>query len=251
MPVREVDLSTDLLPRHREVFRLLGLLGRAIPADRWCLVGGLMVLVAGRLEGARDHRATQTKDGDILIDVVADPSALAAMVAECRTYGFDFPRHDWPDDEGFARCTLVAHSAQVDLLCPDDAAEHHLVAGGARSLAIPGGRRALEVAEPVTVLLGDDWAPVDVRVPTLYGALAVKAAAATDPHTRDQTRHLEDVAFLLSIVPDPRRLSEEVAESDLDLLRALAAELNDDSSPAWAHLDTTARLSVQAALGFL
>lgn len=47
--VREVDMSTDLLPRHREVFRLRGLLGRTVPADRWCLVGGLTVLVAGRL----------------------------------------------------------------------------------------------------------------------------------------------------------------------------------------------------------
>lgn len=144
------------------------------------------------------------------------------MVEECRTYGFDFPRDDWPDRDGFARCTMVAHSAQVDLLCPDDADERHLVAGGARSLAIPGGRPALEVAEPVTVLLGDDCAPVDVRVPTLYGALAVKAATATDPRTRDRTRHLEDVAFLLSIVPDPRRLRAELAGGDLALLRALA-----------------------------
>ena len=249
--MREVDLSDDLLPRHREVFRLLGLLGRTVRSDRWCLVGGLMVLVAGRLEGARDHRATRTKDGDILIDVVADPTALAAVVEECRSYGFDFPRHDWPDDEGFARCTLVAHSAQVDLLCPDDAAEHQLVAGGARSLAIPGGRRALEVAEPVTVLLGDDWAPVDVCVPTLYGALAVKAAAATDPRTRSQSRHLEDVAFLLSIVDDPRRLQRELTEGDLALLHLLVEDLNDDASVAWAHLDKAARLAAQAALTFL
>lgn len=42
-------MSTDLLPRYREVFRLRGLLGRTVPTDRWCLVGGLTVLVAGRL----------------------------------------------------------------------------------------------------------------------------------------------------------------------------------------------------------
>jgi hypothetical protein len=93
--------------------------------------------------------------------------------------------------------------------------------------------------------------PVDVRVPTLYGALAVKAAAATDPRTRDQTRHLEDVAFLLSIVPDPRRLRAELAGSDLALLRALAPRLEDDASAAWAHLETPARLAAQATLGFL
>lgn len=173
------------------------------------------------------------------------------MLEECRTYGFDFPAYDWPDQEGFARCTLVAQSAQVDLLCPDDAADHQLVAGGARSLAIPGGRRALEVAEPVTVLLGDEWAPVDVRVPTLYGALAVKAAAATDPRTREQARHLEDVAFLLSVVPDPRRLRDELASDDRALLGALASQLEDNASAAWAHLGTAARLTAQAALGFL
>jgi hypothetical protein len=182
---------------------------------------------------------------------VADPTALATVVEECRTYGFDFPRHDWPDDEGFARCTLVAHSAQVDLLCPDDAAEGLLVAGGARSLAIPGGRKALEVAEPVTVLLGDDWPPVDVRVPTLFGALAVKAAAATDPRTRNQSRHLEDVAFLLSIIDDPRRLHDELTDHDRALVGLLVDELNDDASVAWAHLDTSARLAARTVLAFL
>ena len=88
-------------------------------------------------------------------------------------------------------------------------------------------------------------------MPALYGALAVKAAAAADPRTRGQPRHLEDVGFLLSIVPDPRGLRDELTSDDLAMLRALAPRLEDNASAAWAHLDTSARLVAQAALGFL
>jgi hypothetical protein len=86
--MREVDLSHDLNARHREVLRAMGHISKTIGVDDWCLVGGLMVLVASRAAGGRIRRAEGTKDGDILVDVCARPNALEQVVHILTTFGF-------------------------------------------------------------------------------------------------------------------------------------------------------------------
>jgi hypothetical protein len=67
--MNEVDLRSYLLPKHRSVFSALQNLGVSIGHDGWCLVGGLMVLVVG----AAGRRSEGTKDGDVVVDIAADP----------------------------------------------------------------------------------------------------------------------------------------------------------------------------------
>jgi hypothetical protein len=245
--VRDIDLSGDLRPRHRETLRALGLLAGTVPIEEWCLVGGMMVLVAARAVGHRLPRAEQTKDGDVVVDVCTRPQALRRVATTLRNYGYDIPPDAW-DDEHVARCTFVGVYAQIDVLCPDDAREEDLEAdGGVRSLAIPGGRRALELAEPVRIYYEEEALDVEVRVPLLSGAMVVKAHAAIDGRTADQRRHIEDVAALLSIVDDPSVLRQRLTDDDVRTIAALAPRLADDGDAAWTGMDTATRLRGQAA----
>lgn len=218
--MHEVEIGGDVGPQHHEALHCLHLLSIKVPIERWCLVGGLMVILAGRLAGKPGDRAERTKDADIVIDVVAHRRALATAYRELTSMGYRPPPEAWTDQD-VARCTVVSGRAQLDLLAPDDATPDQLHVGtDIRSVAMPGGRRALEVAEPVRILYGDTGI-AEVRVPTLYGAIGVKALACLDRRTQDQSRHIQDVAYLLSAVADPIDIQERLGP-DAEVVRALA-----------------------------
>lgn len=223
-------------------------IGRRYSIDRWVLVGGLMVLVRGREHDVRAPRAEGTKDADLLLDIVARP-ALLADVAHFLLNEYAYTLQDVPYGEGFARCTFTTNSAAIDLLCPDDTPESQLSVPdlGLASIAIPGGRRALETGRPVDLYFSDEHPNTEVRVPTLAGALAVKAAAATDPRTAMSPRHVQDTAFLLTMVHDPFATRADMLPTDIDLLTALTDRIDDDRDPMWGHLDAEQRAFGRAA----
>lgn len=140
--------------------------------------------------------------------------------------------------------------AQIDVLCPDDATPADLDAvEGVRSLAIPGGRRALETAEPVCLTYAEDSHDVKVRVPLVPGALNVKAHAAVDPRTARQPRHVQDLVGLAAIIEDPLALVSALSEADTALLSGLVAgRLADDGDVAWEGM---APADLQRALATL
>ena len=179
--MNEIDVRSYLLPKHRSVFSALRNLGVTIGYDGWCLVGGLMVLVVG----AAGRRSEGTKDGDVVVDIVADPRMLERVAATLRSHGFDIAdvvggTGEWADGDT-ARCTLVFGSAQIDVLCPDGTPDEVLDSvDGMRSIAIPGGTRALELSQVVDIFYDDETANAELRCPTLHGALIAKGAAATD-----------------------------------------------------------------------
>jgi hypothetical protein len=51
----------------------------------WCLIGGLMVALHGLEHGRTDARPSA--DGDVLVDIRADPEALRAIVPVGRASG--------------------------------------------------------------------------------------------------------------------------------------------------------------------
>jgi hypothetical protein len=70
--------------------------------------------------------------------------------------------------------------------------------------------------------------------PNLLGAIVIKAAAVhNDPHPQ---RHVRDVAFLCSIVTDPRAMRADMTAKDLQRLRAVTV-LDDRGNEAWQILD--------------
>lgn len=126
------------LPRHRHSLRAIGLVTKALPLERWCLVGGMMVLIAARAAGhPLPPRSGQTTDADLVVDVCADPGVLGRLVHQLRQLGYDTPADSWSSPD-IARCTFMGRHAQLDVLCPDDAEPAALdAAPGVRSLAIP------------------------------------------------------------------------------------------------------------------
>ena len=243
-------MSADLLPRHHELMRCLGLIGRLVGASGWCLVGGLMVLINAREASRSDSRGEGTKDGDIVVDVAVEPDALDRMARELTKLGYLLA----DDDPGpsFARCTFVSGQAQVDVLAPEDARPEQLdLRSGLRTIAIPGGRRALSGAEMVRIYYSEDAVDVEVRVPTLTAAICVKAAAALDPRTAAHPRHIQDTAFLLACVEDLRSAQDALTDPDRANLRLLADRLNDRADAAWTALSGDDHDRALAAYRFL
>jgi hypothetical protein len=252
--VIEVDVSQDILPRHHGVLHALHLLSVVVPTDTWCLVGGMMVVIAARAAGGSANRAGRTKDGDILVDVCANERALDRVVNQLIQVGYEPPRDTWHGRD-IARCTLVSGYAQVDVLAPDDATSDQLDVesskGTVSTIAIPGGRRALELSELVSVYYAEDAYDVVVRVPLLPAALVVKSAAAMDERTVLQERHIQDVALLLGVAEQPDPIVAALEHRDLVLLGSLRNRLMDDNDRAWDYHDTVERLRAQAMFDLL
>ncbi len=249
----EIDITSELMPRHVPVLRTIAQLGHRYGPGRWVIVGGMMVMILGREYQARSPRAESTKDADILIDIVTNPALLDDVVHFLMT-SMAYDLQDAPGDPGkAARCTFVSAATQIDVLCPDDTPEDRLVLPdrNVASIAIPGGRRALETARPVSLFFSDETANAEVFLPTLAGAIAVKTAAAVDQRTAGSPRHLQDVGFLLTLAADPDDTRAAMTHADLQLLGQIEAEVADPRSQMWFQLDTRQRQLAQATYDFL
>lgn len=71
-----IDVRAELLDRHAGAIKGLYRLSTQVPIEKWALVGGLMVLILAYEHDTHSWRASQTKDADIVVDVVADLTVL-------------------------------------------------------------------------------------------------------------------------------------------------------------------------------
>jgi hypothetical protein len=76
----EIDVRDVVLPRHVQVLGALHRLGITVDTRSWVLVGGLMVMLLGKERGGVSARSSFTKDGDVVVDVVADARVLGKVV---------------------------------------------------------------------------------------------------------------------------------------------------------------------------
>lgn len=106
-------------------------------------------------------------------------------------------------------------------------------------------------ARPVSLYFSDNHANAEVFVPTLAGAIVVKAAAATDVRTASSQRHLQDVAFLLTVPADPEETQAALTTEDVDLLRTIEGHVVDGRSSMWFALDGDQRQAALATFAFL
>jgi len=250
--IPEVDITAELLPRHVVALDTIRQLGERYGPGRWVLVGGMMVMILGREHHARAPRAEGTKDADILIDIVTNPNLLDDVTHFLDSLGYRL-QDSIGNGASPARCSFEFNSAQIDVLCTDDTPDDQLVVEqrNVASIAIPGGRRAFETARQVSLYYADDRPNAEVYVPTLAGAIAVKTAAAVDPRTAASLRHLQDVAFLLTIDVDPDETRAGLTDADVDLLRRIEPQAMDSRSPMWLHIDSDQRQAAQATFEVL
>lgn len=124
----------------------------------------------------------------------------------------------------------------IDVLGPDGIGEHTSLATVSPGVTISaaGGAYALAESRAVDVVFGDRVAPVPL--PSIAGALVVKAGAArTDHGRRGPDRHLRDLAFLVSLVEDVVDLRDHLGANNIRRLREVKP-LADAGHDAWVLL---------------
>jgi hypothetical protein len=228
-----IDLSDAVELRRRGVISALADLSAHIGAVRWCLVGGLMVLIHARLRGRWPPRPTI--DGDVLVDLVADSGALRRVATTLVELGF-VPEMSAGEPPLPIWCTRFRRDrAVLDLLAPDgldDGVDLTTIAPGI-TLQAPGGRRALDDVGPVRLRAGE--VSVAVQLPSLLGALLAKAAATLELDWED--KHLQDFAFLLTLVERPADLVPKLRAVDVEALTRVGEVLADHARIAWQGID--------------
>lgn len=187
----------------------------ALPVDRWALVGGLMVQahsLAARVETTR-----VTLDVDAAVRVETGVYSYAEAAAALARLGYAV-------DESTRLAYRFARGADiVDLMVPDHGAS---TSRHSRRDVMPvtGGRQAMGRVQLMEFQSDDSRATVPVPVPSLHGALVLKAAAHI-VDSRDRDRHLLDAITLLACIVDAREIVHDLRGSDrkrlTHILRAL------------------------------
>ena len=153
-----------------------------------------------------------TADGDVLVDIRAQPGALRAVA------GFLLERHFTPDPspDGIVHRFRLASSeadAVIDVLVPDNVGVRADLTTDppGLTLQVPAGTQALRRTELVNVLAEGRLGTVPR--PNLVGAVLVKVAALSLPG--DARRHETDIAFLLACMPNPLEAGKELTSREV------------------------------------
>lgn len=225
---------TGLTERQRQSW--LGLLDVAADfPDGWCLVGGQMVHLYCQERGFSPSRPTN--DGDVVLDVRAQPNVLRDFTGALGSVGFisagvspEGHQHRWVRDK-----------ASIDVLIPrglGGAAGSKKGITGGTTLATPGAQQAIKRSELVTVQV--DEAIGTIRRPSMVGALVAKAAAYSVPSDSAKERHLTDFATLAAMARGSDRIGQQLTARDLHYLIPMLTAL-DNSRRLWTSIEGAER----------
>lgn len=132
--------------------------------------------------------------------------------------------------------------AVADVLAPDHSDPHYSLhtEGGRETVKIPGGSQALQRRTELTVVTTEFPSGVGVPLPTILGALVLKAAAWTEDR-RDSERHLQDAVLLVSLMGDPLVERTALKGSDRKRLNKLNEMLGQSDADHWTVLGARAQ----------
>lgn len=224
-------------------WRLLLALAQDRSMPRWVLIGGLLVELQAHEHAADPPRLTD--DADVLVDVRASPAGLPVVSRWLIEHGLKL---DAPDPDGVAHRFRRSDGVTVDLLAPDHVGRRanlstHLAGAHDRGRCrLPARSRHRARARDLPGQAGV------IQRPTLIATILGKYRAYRrdkEQSTRPAERHLTDVAFLLSLVRDPRRAAAGLSTGDRRYLNRLPEDLEPDSH-AWRVLANPA--DAQSAL---
>lgn len=219
------------LPTHDalsgELWNALIEIASTVPSG-WTLIGAQMV----HLHGLEHDRVPprRTADLDVVVDVRAVAEAPTRFAESLTSMGYRL--------EG-AAATGVGHrfirgDVKVDVLLPDGIGPRapREVQRGVRSIEVPGGSQALRRSAAIEVRTAS--ASGMIHRPNLLGAILVKARAVEVDDLPDAQR--EDLAFLLSLVPDPFEMAKEMSGKEAKWL-GRRVDLLARGAPAWRAVD--------------
>jgi hypothetical protein len=234
------SIHIDLVdPDTMELWRTVAKVAQELSGQniRWCLVGGLMVALFA-IEAGQIQRPT--RDIDILGDARGRPSGTEAVTERLDSLGGTLQEIGGLDaKKGFR---FAVHGQVVDVLAPDGLRRPALTRGPLQALPIPGGTQALQRAEPLEIVVGDERALL--YRPTLLGAILLKARSLR-VHDRPADQR-EDLVTLLALMTDPRSARAAMKATEVNWLRAIQEPLDLADSELEATFDS-ARLRVARA----
>lgn len=203
-----------------DVFERIDQIAHVLPAERWMLVGGLMVHAHARLAGIPQPRPTE--DADLVVELRAGSYSEAAQAL----HELGYQRHE-PLDHRAPFHRFTRGGDQVDLMAPED---RPVPFAGRDVLGVPGSRSALNRTIWFTLPTG-----VVIRIPDLASALSLKGAAYHLPGINRQ-RHLQDAVTLFACADTTMvELSTSMRRNINHLINAL------DTTEAWAVTDPASR----------
>lgn len=186
-----------------------------LPKDRWALVGGLMVQAHAMSNEVATTRVTTDVDATVRIETGVYSYNEAAAVLTKLGYTID---------DGNLTYRFLRGQERVDLMVADH--EHPPPRHSRREvMAVTGGQQALSRIQEIYFHV--NGSEIALPVPTLHGALVLKAAAhAVDP--RDRDRHLEDALTLLACIVDIEPIMSDLRGSDrkriVHIIRAIESQ---------------------------
>ncbi|MGB3442369.1 MAG: hypothetical protein WBA97_26815 [Actinophytocola sp.] len=216
-------------------------LAAALPRP-WTLIGGQMVYLHGALVGRSPHRFTE--DIDVVFDMRVEVDAITKAHRALDRLGYEVAG---VSADGLAYRYRNGNGVEVDILAPDHLGERvlpklHTPYG--KTVQVPGARKALQHSCTVTATYGEREEVV--FVPSLLTAINIKlkAIGLPGPTERTGSRHLDDIAFLVSLVDDPDTLLSDPVYKSLPLDAAEA--LDDAAHVSWRRLGDHAEDGVAA-----
>lgn len=231
-PGNQTDPEVHIAPLDetgRKLWAMIISIAEQLDGD-WTLVGGLMVQLHAYRNSRRAHRATAgrdiivrtTTDIDILANSRRTPSSTEEVAASLERLGFQQlpPTNLIEPDIAFV---YERDDLQVDLLAPDGVRDTPRTSPGRRTVPIPGGTQALQRTIPIPVVM-DDGSRATVPVPTLLGALLIKARSLLVHQDPDAQR--QDLVALLSYVDDPLEMRDQMRKTEATWLRRIEKQLN-------------------------
>ncbi len=193
----------------------------------WTLIGGQMVFLHAMEHGVAAPRVST--DLDLLVNARMVVGGVSEFVAALEARGFVL---EGVSPEGLAN-RYERGSVSIDVLAPEGLGPRTDITTTppGRTLQVTGGTQALERTELVPVRFGNEQGLVPR--PSLLGAIVAKAVAV-DVDDVPEAQRL-DLALLLSLVPDPIDLADQLTRKDRQRLR-LRTEMADRDQRAWGSL---------------
>lgn len=245
---------TGLLPAEEQAWKLLFELAEVNDTD-WLLVGGQIMYLLALEHGAELPRPTA--DVDVVVDVRALPGGTEWLASWLVDRGFE---QDMPSSDGIShrfrrRADPGPGMVIVDVLGPEGLGPRTklLTVPPGRTVAVPGTVQGFARSALIDVnVQRADGTQISgqVRRPNPLGALVLKTEATTLAVRENPERDWQDCALLLSIIPDPIGLAEDLERKDRKRLRRLDA-LRERNHVGWATLTSDDHRRGVATLDFL
>jgi hypothetical protein len=209
-----IHISPPTAEARRLWAKMLELAEALGPDEHWSLVGGLMVQLHAFQRGSGSRPTT---DIDLLGDSRRRPPMTERIAAILIERGGEMAMPPVNDENLGYRFDVDGET--IEILGSEGARRDPKTLGKHTTFQVPGGTQALSRTEVVRVSL-DGNAPVELRRPSLLGAILIKARAVAEQRDKfDSDR--QDLIRLLSFVDDPRALAkgERLRESERRWLR--------------------------------